>query len=131
MPLLIRHSPFALAGMSLLPNPIKGSVNIEISGKSYPLVFNYDAIAQIESKYDASILDVALDMSRIEKQFDFLVAALNGQFTIEELKAAKLPPFVEVVSAMQDALHMAYFGDEVPDNAPEAKTKKKRAVKAT
>jgi len=100
---------------------------IEIGGKEYPLIFNYDAIAQIEAKYDASILDVALDMSRIEKQFDFLVAALGGKFTLKDLKAADLPPFVEVVSAMQESLQAAYFGDEVPTEAPEDKTKEKKS----
>ena len=99
---------------------------IKISGESYPLIFNYDAIAQIESKYDAAILDVALDMSRIEKQFDFLVAALGGKFILEELKAAQIPPITDVVELLGQALNLAYFGGEViEDEAPE-NAKKKR-----
>ena len=104
---------------------------IEIGGKEFPLIFNYDAIAKVEAKYDASILVVQEDMARIEKVYDLLEAALGGEFTIDQLKSAKLPPVLALQGIIQSALYVAYFGDTMPEDEKSeekpkgAKSKKK------
>ena len=110
-----------------MPNPIKGEVIISISGKQLPLVFNFDAIAKIEAKYDASVLAVQEDMSRIEKIYDFLEAGLGGEVSIEELKKAELPPILKLQGLIQQALYIAYFGHEKPKEKKAKDPKKKQA----
>lgn len=97
---------------------------IEISGKEFPLVFSFDAIASIESQYDASVLEVQEDMSRIDKIYSMLVAALNGAFTKDELKDQDLPPVLVIQGLLKQALVIAYFGDEIPSGQDEDAKKK-------
>ena len=92
-------------------NPIKGNCEIKISGKSYPLIFDYDAIAKVEAARDQSILEIQERIERIDVLFDLLEAGLGGAFTKDDLKTAKLPPVLEIGARLRQANVTAYFGD--------------------
>ncbi len=103
---------------------------IEISGKEFPLVFSFDAIASIEAEFDQPLLMAADQIgARIEKTYFFLAAALGGEFTKEQLSNEKLPPLLITIERLQRALNVALFGVEVLDEEPE-KPKKKPKVKS-
>ncbi len=99
---------------------------IEISGKEFPLIFSFDAIASVEAEYDLSILDVQQDMGRIDKIYTMLAAALPEEFTKEKLAKEKLPPVLVLQGLIQEALYVAYFGTEAPKDEPKTKKKTKK-----
>lgn len=92
-----------------MPNPAKGEgVTIEINGQSYPLIFDYNAIAKIESGYGQSIGEVQLDLPKVAVLFDLLDAALVG--FDGDLKTATVPPLKVIQERLQKALFIAYYG---------------------
>lgn len=112
-----------------MPNPIKGEIDIEISGTKYPLVFSYAAIAEIETLYNEPLASVQEDMSRVDKILDLLVAGLGGKFTKKVLMKEKLPPVLITAGLISQALQMAYWGDVIADKEPKKKPKKKNPKK--
>lgn len=125
MPKWIRLSKSVFQGMWSLPNnPISGETVIQISGKEFPLVFSFDAIAKLEDHYNDSIMSAQEGMDRIEKVYIFLEAALNGAFTLEQLKDEKLPPVLVIAGLLTRTLTVAYFGpDHLDVKDPDAKKK--------
>ncbi len=110
-----------------MPNPIKGEgVEIKISGASYPLIFSYDAITKIETKYDRTIGEVQAQMPRVSVVVDLLDAALVGYK--DDIMEADVPPLIETQMLIQKALHVAYFGTETADNI-EDKIREKKGTK--
>ena len=102
---------------------------IEISGKSYPLVFSYAAIAEIETFYDEPLSLVQEDMSRVDKILDLLVASLGGEFTKDKLIEEDLPPVLVTAGLISQALQIAYWGDIIADEEPKKKPKTKKQKK--
>lgn len=99
-----------------------------ISGKEFPLVFSFDAIAKLEAHYNDSIMSAQEGMDRIEKVYIFLEAALNGAFTLDQLKDEELPPVLVIAGLLTRALTVAYFGPDHLDK-PDEDTKKKSPIK--
>ena len=105
-------------------NPVKGEgVEIEISGKSYPLIFSFDAIAKVEAEHDRLITEVQLDMPRVSVILCLLNAALVG-FDGELSGNDDLPPIIETQLLIQKALHIAYFGNELTEELEKEDAKK-------
>ena len=102
---------------------------IEISGKPYPLVFSYAAIAEIETLYDEPLSLVQEDMSRVDKILDLLVASLGGAFTKDKLIEEDLPPVLITAGLIGKALQLAYYGDIIADEEPKKKPTKKKKKK--
>ena len=112
-----------------MPNPIKGEIDIEISGTKYPLVFSYAAIAEIETLYDEPLSLIQEDMSRVDKILDLLVAGLGGKFTKDKLIEEELPPVLVTAGLISQALQIAYWGDVIADEEPKKKPTKKTQKK--
>jgi len=94
-----------------MPNPIKGEgVEIEISGKSYPLIFTFDAIAKIEAEFDQLITEIQARLPRAGVMVALLKVALVG--FEDDLMEAEIPPVIETQLLIQKAIHIAYFGAE-------------------
>ena len=102
---------------------------IEISGKSYPLVFSYAAIAEIETLYNEPLSLVQEDMSRVDKILDLLVAGLGGKFTKKTLMKEAMPPVLITAGLISQALQIAYWGDIIADKEPKKKPKMKKKKK--
>lgn len=96
---------------------------IKIGGDDFPLIFSFDAIANVEAEFDKPILTVQEDMSRIETVYSLLVAALGGKFTKKQLTKESLPPVLALQGLIQKALYLAYFGTDAPKEDKETKKK--------
>ncbi len=104
-------------------NAIKGEgVEIEIGGKLYPLIFDMEAIAEVETKHDLTILEVQGKLPRVAVMADLLNAALVGYDG--DLSKDKLPPLIETQMLIQKALTIAYYGNEPVEKVTKAATKK-------
>ena len=96
-------------------NAIKGeSGTIEINGKSYPLIFGFNEIAQIETKYDETILEVQARMPRVDVVLDLLEAAIKDFEGDIRNNENEVPAILEIQKLIQLALHLAYFGTTTP-----------------
>ena len=102
---------------------------IEISGESYPLVFSYAAISEIETLYNEPLSLVQEDMSLVDKILDFLVAGLGGKFTKKVLIKETLPPVLVTAGLISQALQIAYWGDIIADKEPKKKPRTKKPKK--
>ncbi len=100
--------------MPPLHNPIKGEVMIMISGKEYPLVFSFDAIAKIETEFNQTIMDAQVNLGRAEVLQKFLKASTSGAYS-GPIEVDVLPPLLICQQLVQRALHIAYFGTEATE----------------
>lgn len=93
-------------------NPIKGEgVEIVISGKLYPLIFSFDAIAKVEAEHDQLITEIQGRLPRADVMVSLLEASLVG--FDGNLMEAEIPPVIETQLLIQKAIHIAYFGAKV------------------
>ena len=110
-------------------NPIKGEgVEIEINGKSYPLIFSLNSIASIETSYDKIISEIQLQMPRVSVIIDLLAVSLVGFDGDLKHPEIEMPPLVETQALILKALAIAYYGAENAEEirkAVEADAKKK------
>jgi hypothetical protein len=120
-----------------MPNAIKGEILINVSGVDYPIVYTWDAIANLETAFNESVL-IAQEKAHLKIGIlrAFLIEGLKGggKFTGDglPLAPADLPPITTCANIVQQALVLAYQGPEgladaqVEDEpAKKAKPKKK------
>ena len=95
-------------------NPYSGEYPVKIQDKDYVLVFDWNAIAKIETSYGRA----ALPSLFTEFKPDVLAGILEAGFSRHhpELTASKIielsPPYLPCVQAVDKAMAYAYFGTD-------------------
>lgn len=116
-----------------MPNSIKGEILINVSGVDYPIVYTWNAIANLETAFEESVL-IAQEKLHLNIGIlrAFLIEGLKGggKFTGDglPLAPADLPPITVCANLVQHALVLAYQGpeglaDAEAEDEPEKKTK--------
>ncbi len=114
-----------------MTNTHVGEATLTLDGKEYILVYDWDAIARLQSSlgkdFDQKIAQASIDVN-LEVIAQTLSIALikRNPLTVEEIKALS-PPILEVTSALGRALNLAFYGKETleqevaaqqPENPP-------------
>ena len=78
-----------------MANPLKGEIDIELSGKSYRCRLTVDSIIRIEDELDASIIELAIKISQAKAKMKELATVLkyalrNGGNDIDDNEVKKL-----------------------------------------
>ncbi|MFA5671762.1 MAG: hypothetical protein WC922_04845 [Synergistaceae bacterium] len=101
---------------------IEGTKRVKIDGKSYPLRFNWKALAEIADKYGDS-------PNLFEPETVAFVGSAGMREKHQEMTPEKImelsPPLIPFANDVQEALKFAYFGDAP---IPEGDVKKKRTL---
>lgn len=106
-------------------NKYNGEVPVNIGGKAYTLVYDWNAVALIQSEYGKEAITAMLAQVQPDKMAKILLAGLNRHhpdITAEDIIKAS-PPILPTVEAIDTALQYAYFG---PDDNKEAEGQKKK-----
>ena len=92
-------------------NTLKGKgVKIKINAKLYDLVFDFEAIKQIEDEFDDSIIRIQEQLPKLNVLVAMLYAGLKGYGGNLLSEDTVLPPISKLHELVQNALHIAYFG---------------------
>lgn len=109
-------------------NKYTGEFEVKIGEKTCTLVFDWRALAEIQSKYGVDILKELSRGISFEIIADVLAIGFkkkSPEMTVDIILDAS-PAFVPMVQAIDKALAFAYFGaDGVPDTVEDADVKKK------
>jgi hypothetical protein len=104
-----------------LRSPVTGHLEIDVFGNRLTMRYTWKAIAEIEAKYgDAPNL---FDPDTIAHVAAAGLKDSHPEYTAERILELS-PPLVPFARAVQDALHMAYFGTEsIPEAGPVKKNR--------
>ena len=96
-------------------NERRGEVGLEIDGQNRPLVFDWDALARLETEL-GSDFDVKIAQAGYDLDLGILASVLAvglqrewPEVTPEIIKQAG-PPLVRVIEALGQALNLAFYG---------------------
>jgi len=111
-----------------------GDTSIEIGGKTYTLVYDWRALARIQTEHegeDAGALIGKAQNGNVEVLASVLVAGLARHHPEMDADAVMdaSPPLIPIVGAMAKALNRAYLGTDLPDEADEKPAKKRKATR--
>jgi len=103
-----------------MANRNRGHTSIEMGGREYTLIFDWDALAQLRehygSSYESAMTKACLENNTTElaRILEIGLRAQNSELTKESIKEMS-PPVLVVGGAIVDALNVAYYG---PTGAP-------------
>lgn len=95
-------------------NKHKGEVELNINGKKYLVVYDWNAIAKMQSEYSNEIIAGLLSNLRPDILANVLCFGLekhHPDVKVEDIMAAS-PPLFEIAKVIDEALALAYFGPE-------------------
>ena len=100
-----------------MQNEQRDQVGLEIGGKRRPLVFDWEALAELRAEIGPEF-DVKIAQAGYEFNTGVLAVALSvglkrhwPEVTPEIVRAAS-PPIIEVIKTLERALHPAMYGDK-------------------
>jgi hypothetical protein len=110
--------PSTLKGLNM-KNKYTGEVTIKIGEKTFTLVYDWTAIALLESELGAEVLRALFDAGPValSKILSVGMAKHHPEMTPEKVMELS-PPIFPARKAIDDALEVSYFG---PEGQPEAK----------
>ena len=114
-----------------MQNEQRDEVGLEIGGKLRPLIFDWEALAELRDAIGPEF-DVKIAQAGYEFNTGVLAVALSvglkrdwPEVTPEIVKAAS-PPLIEVIEALERALHPAFYGSKEA-NPPNRKARRANA----
>lgn len=106
-------------------NKYKGTVEFKLGDKAYVLNYNYEAIAEMISKFGKEILNNLYDSSPAD-----LAEIIALGLKADGVKAKDIidfsPPFFPSCKLVDQAIGFAYFGPEGPPKIEKPKDSKKK-----
>lgn len=104
---------------------MKAETSIKIGGKDCVLVYDWDAIRQLEEKFGHEVVGDVIANSNIAQLADIIECGLSRHNP--EIKAGDVfdisPPILDCRKAVDKALSLAYFGTTDPEIDGEPKKK--------
>lgn len=104
-----------------MANAYKGEAEFKIKDKVYNLVFNWNAIAEIQTHFGEDVISKVTILGEVKPSIIAAILAAgmkenHPEMTEEEIMKLS-PPIHPAIRAIDDALSLAYFG---PDGPPKA-----------
>ncbi|MBF0358859.1 MAG: hypothetical protein HQL70_09645 [Magnetococcales bacterium] len=97
-----------------MPNRYTGEMVIEVGGEVYPLLYDWRALALVQSEVSKEQQAMALNGDDIDSLAKLVAAGVEG-LTYEDVLSAS-PPLMITIQAVDIALTAAYYG---PNGPPE------------
>lgn len=110
---------------------MKAETSIKIGGKDCVLVYDWDAIRQLEVKFGHELMGDVIANSNIAQLADIIECGLsryNPEIKAEDVFDVS-PPIIECRKAVDKALALAYFGTTEPEIDETSPKKKVKIVK--
>lgn len=111
-----------------MDNKYTGHVGIELGDIKTHLVYDWEAIAYIKTKYGQDVIQKLYSAEDADILADVLAAGLkrtSPELTCEDIKRMS-PPIFTVIQSIDKALAYAYFGKELDKVDPEQEQDKKK-----
>ena len=104
-------------------NKYTGEVEIILAGKPHTLVYDWRALAEVQTKHGGNIVKELFNGISPAVVADILVIGLrkkHPEITVETLMDIS-PPFIPMVQALDRAIAYSYFGVDEVAEATDAK----------
>ena len=88
-------------------NRITGEASIEIAGKTYPLRFDWNALAHLDHAFPDG-----LDLTDPKVLAQVVAIGIPGGEVTAEMVLAESPPVMQTIDAVTRAHNLSYFGVE-------------------
>jgi len=110
-------------------NEYAGKYRIDINGNNYTLVYDWDALANIEGLCGLKAIQTlftSINTGLLAQMLEIGLRRHHPEMTVDKLKELS-PPYMPCVQAVDKALALAYYG--VDTVKPEKKTLLKKILK--